>query len=79
MSDKAMNNESSVKYMNLIENVGFIDIIFLSFSFECMKHIQDDRADIMALDTGQGYFAGRYYNMMPIMAEKYTAETCTSL
>ncbi|KAK3096152.1 hypothetical protein FSP39_023802 [Pinctada imbricata] len=46
--------------------------------YECMKHIQDDNADVMSLDTGQGYFAGRYYNMMPFLAEKYIAETsCT--
>ncbi|KAJ8317042.1 hypothetical protein KUTeg_004946 [Tegillarca granosa] len=39
--------------------------------FDCMEKIQTDEADIMALDTGQGYFAGRYHNMMPILAEKY--------
>lgn len=36
-----------------------------------MDKIQRDQADLMALDTGQGYFAGRYHNMMPILAEKY--------
>lgn len=38
-----------------------------------MKMIQDGNADMMALDTGQGYFAGRYHNMQPIVAEKYAA------
>ncbi|VDI36666.1 melanotransferrin-like [Mytilus edulis] len=42
-------------------------------TFECMKMIQDGNADMMALDTGQGYFAGRYHNMQPIVAEKYAA------
>lgn len=40
-----------------------------------MKKIQDNDADIMALDTGQAYFGGRYYNMMPILAEKYSLVT----
>lgn len=39
--------------------------------FECMKMIQNDKADIMALDTGLGYFAGRYHNMKPVVAENY--------
>lgn len=37
-----------------------------------MEKIQDNDADIMALDTGQAYFGGRYYNMMPFLAEKYS-------
>ena len=40
-----------------------------------MKKIQDNDADIMALDTGQAYFGGRYYNMMPILAENYSLVT----
>ena len=40
-----------------------------------MKMIQDGNADMMALDTGQGYFAGRYHNMMPIVAENYAVGT----
>lgn len=35
--------------------------------------IQDGKADVMALDTGQGYFAGRYHNMQPLVAEKYAS------
>lgn len=37
-----------------------------------MEKVQDNDADIMALDTGQAYFGGRYYNMMPFLAEKYS-------
>ncbi|XP_025096209.1 melanotransferrin-like [Pomacea canaliculata] len=39
--------------------------------FECMEAIELDDADLMTLDSGQGYFAGRQHNMMPIMAENY--------
>jgi hypothetical protein len=37
-----------------------------------MKKIQYNDADVMSLDTGQAYFGGRYYNMMPFLAEKYS-------
>lgn len=36
-----------------------------------MEAIELDDADLMTLDSGQGYFAGRQHNMMPIMAENY--------
>ena len=36
-----------------------------------MNMIEKDEADLIVLDSGQGYFAGRQYNMMPIMAEDY--------
>ncbi|XP_046549141.1 LOW QUALITY PROTEIN: melanotransferrin-like [Haliotis rubra] len=39
--------------------------------FECMKKIENDQADLMTLDSGQGYYSGRYHNMMPILAENY--------
>ncbi|KAL8576233.1 hypothetical protein ACOMHN_006156 [Nucella lapillus] len=39
--------------------------------FECMEAIEADLADLMTLDSGQGYFAGRQHNMMPIMVENY--------
>lgn len=39
--------------------------------FECMELIENDGADLMTLDSGQGYFAGRQHNMMPIMVENY--------
>lgn len=44
----------------------------LNTRYNCMEKIQDNDADIMALDTGQAYFGGRYYNMMPFLAEKYS-------
>lgn len=36
-----------------------------------MRKIEHNEADLMTLDSGLGYFAGRQHNMMPIMAEKY--------
>lgn len=47
-------------------------ITVLNTRYNCMEKIQDNDADIMALDTGQAYFGGRYYNMMPFLAEKYS-------
>ncbi|CAG5129094.1 unnamed protein product, partial [Candidula unifasciata] len=39
--------------------------------FTCMDMIEKDEADLITLDSGLGYFAGRQHNMMPIMAEDY--------
>uniref|UniRef100_A0A2C9KWP0 Transferrin-like domain-containing protein n=1 Tax=Biomphalaria glabrata TaxID=6526 RepID=A0A2C9KWP0_BIOGL len=39
--------------------------------FSCLELIESDQADLINLDSGLGYFAGRQHNMMPIMAEKY--------
>ena len=30
-----------------------------------------NEVDLLTLEAGQGYFAGRYHRMRPIMAEKY--------
>ena len=46
-------------------------VLCLHFRFQCMKTIADDGADLMTLDPGQGYFAGRYHNMMPLVSENY--------
>lgn len=43
------------------------------FRFLCMRRIENNEADLMTLDSGLGYFAGRQHNLMPIMAEKYGA------
>ncbi|KAK6177967.1 hypothetical protein SNE40_012821 [Patella caerulea] len=42
--------------------------------FACMEMIEQDLADLMTLDAGQGYFGGRYHNMMPIVAENYNSD-----
>ncbi|RUS73301.1 hypothetical protein EGW08_018930 [Elysia chlorotica] len=39
--------------------------------FSCMEGIELDNIDLITLDSGQAYFAGRQHNMMPIMAESY--------
>ena len=36
-----------------------------------MEAIELDQADLMTLDSGQGYFAGRQHNMRPVMVENY--------
>jgi hypothetical protein len=43
-----------------------------------MEAIELDEADLMVLDSGQGYFAGRHHNMMPVMAENYESSKDTS-
>nr|KAI8756219.1 melanotransferrin-like isoform X1 [Biomphalaria glabrata] len=45
--------------------------------FSCMELIESDQADLVNLDSGLGYYAGRQHNMMPIMAEKYDTATTT--
>lgn len=39
--------------------------------FDCMQRIANNDADLVQLEPGIGYTAGEYYNMLPIMAEKY--------
>ena len=46
--------------------------------FECMSHVADNNADLAAFDPGMGYTAGEYYNLMPLVAEKYTEGKCGS-
>jgi hypothetical protein len=41
--------------------------------FDCMQRIGNNEADLVQLEPGIGYTAGEYYNMLPIMAEKYVA------
>lgn len=41
------------------------------YRFTCLDKIEKDEADLITLDSGLGYFAGRQHNMMPIMAEDY--------
>lgn len=36
-----------------------------------MEKVEANQADLITLDSGQGYFAGRYHNMMPLVAENY--------
>jgi melanoma-associated antigen p97 len=38
-----------------------------------MQMIFYDQADLMQLETGLSYTAGEYYNMMPLVAEKYVS------
>ena len=38
-----------------------------------MQLIADKKVDLIQLDPGMGYTGGQYYNLMPIMAEKYTS------
>ena len=57
----------------LQNNLSFLLLLkkIIIHRFSCMNMIEKDEADLIALDSGQGYFAGRQYNMMPIMAEDY--------
>lgn len=50
----------------------YIDINRTSISrFKCMELFEQDEVDLITLEAGQGYFAGRYHSMRPIVAEKY--------
>jgi len=39
--------------------------------YDCMNKIFRDEADLIELGTGLSYTAGEYYNMIPLVAEKY--------
>ena len=45
--------------------------------FTCMSMVFDRDADLTTYDPGMGYTAGEYYNLMPIMAEKYSTSKCS--
>ena len=36
-----------------------------------MTKMDNNEVDLLTLEAGQGYFAGRYHTMRPILAEKY--------
>lgn len=38
---------------------------------ECMKQIENGKADFVLLDPGEVYIAGRYHSVVPIMYEQY--------
>lgn len=39
--------------------------------YDCMLKIFTNKADLIELGTGLSYTAGEYYNMIPLVAEKY--------
>ena len=39
--------------------------------YNCMDLIYNNEADLIELGTGLSYTAGEYYNMIPLVAEKY--------
>jgi len=36
-----------------------------------MEMFDRDEVDLISLEAGNGYFAGRFHSMRPILAEKY--------
>ena len=38
-----------------------------------MEMIADSTADLVSYDSGMAYTAGEFYNLMPLMAEKYSS------
>lgn len=42
--------------------------------FDCMNNIQKNNVDLITLDPGQGFYASKYHNMRPIMAEMYNTD-----
>jgi melanoma-associated antigen p97 len=47
-----------------------------SDQYDCMQKIFNNEADLIQLETGLSYTAGQYYNMMPLVAEKYQPGKC---
>ncbi|XP_006817607.1 otolith matrix protein 1-like [Saccoglossus kowalevskii] len=44
-------------------------------TLDCMHTIFDGRADLINLDAGDAYVAGKQYGLIPILAEKYSSGT----
>ena len=55
-------------------------VIYFYFRFDCMNKMDKKAVDLITLEAGQGYFAGRYHSMRPILAEKYdTGTACNNV
>ena len=73
-------NHHFIKVRDYLLIDGMIDeFVFFHLRFQCMEAIENDEADLMTLDSGQGYFAGRQHNMMPVMVENYAKSKCNIL
>lgn len=44
---------------------------------QCMQLIEDQQADIVSLDSGEMYIAGRYHSLVPIVYEQYAPNNQT--
>lgn len=44
-----------------------------------MRLIEQDRADLMSLDSGDVYIAGQQHSMIAIMSEQYSGGQCMSV
>nr|AKZ20815.1 melanotransferrin 2 [Holothuria glaberrima] len=66
---KCQNMSLSLKSRSLIPE---IECVQKSSPVDCMKEIRDGRADLITLDGGDIYMAGKVFGMKPIMEETYS-------
>lgn len=57
--------------LNDFTNMTKVSCVRAADVFACMELFEQDEVDLITLEAGQGYFAGRYHSMRPIVAEKY--------
>lgn len=65
--------------MNDFSDMPVLSCVRAADVFKCMELFEQDEVDLITLEAGQGYFAGRYHSMRPIVAEKYDTVPDTPL
>ncbi|KAL4231745.1 negative regulation of tumor necrosis factor (ligand) superfamily member 11 production [Mactra antiquata] len=65
--------------LNDFSNMPELSCVRAADNFACMDLFDQNEVDLITLEAGQGYFAGRYHSMRPIVAEKYDLTPGTPL
>jgi len=58
------------------EDMPTLECVLGTDQYDCMSKIFNNEADLIELGTGLSYTAGQYYNMIPLVAEKYMPGYC---
>ena len=54
----------------------YVCLILQGFdSSECMRMVDQDQADLVVLDPGLTFIAGRFHSLVPIMQEVYRGKS----
>ena len=66
-------------YPYTYEQMPKLECVLATDQYDCMDKIFKNEADLIELGTGLSYTAGEYYNMIPLVVEKYMAGECLSV
>ena len=58
-------------YTHRYDEMPELQCVLATDQYDCMGKIFNDEADLIELGTGLSYTAGEYYNMIPLVVEKY--------